>query len=291
MNNNSLVGRGLRVAVVFAMAALLLGGCDDLFGNNDKNTAPSPVEPAPTLPQDGTMTVFFSGTYSGTDEYLWCRLYQYEEWNMDHPPAVLAAGSALITSNTTFTLRTANESFGYTDTVWTGTGGAQYDMYVQTGDVNGTPSAEATERFGYYPVRPFINGNTTQEVDHLVGYSTGSGQLTVTLSGAAVHSGKPFGVGVFGTFGDEGPGDEVMIEAAAIGADGTAEIAFGAFSPPWDSRYYVVLSIFLEGNPETDPIAGDGDLIYKITPIPWHVNGGRHMRPAYADFRLFEGGS
>lgn len=291
MNNCGLVERGLRYLVVLALAILLLGGCDDLFGSSDKDKDP-PIEGPPTedpvLPvEDGTMTVFFNGTYSGPDEYLWCRLYQFEEWNIDHPSTMLAAGSARIASNTTLTLKTANENFGYTDTTWIGTGGRQYDMYIQTGNIDGTPSAAGTGRFGFYPVRPYVNGNTTQEVGELVSYSVDYGKLTVTLSGAAVHSGKTFGVGIFGTFGDGGPGDEVMTDAKVITADGKAVIDFETFVTPRDSEYYVVMTIFLEGTPAGGPIAGD--LIYKITPIPWYVNWNRHMRPAFKDFVLFQG--
>ena len=281
-----------RVYIVIAaasVAAIILAGC--AAAGADAGTGGSNGADAPQ--DDGTVTVSVSGTrisvsLSGAsgDNWLWAWLYTADEWNLDDPETILAAGSQQISDGTaSFVLKESDGSFGYTEVEWQGTGGSTYDLYFMTALESGGPLDEGMKTTADMPVSITMDGDKTVDVA-MVDYVPTTGTLTVTLSGAVAENGKLFAVAVW----DEGDGpwanepiDGTFEDATITAGTATVQIV------PWvgmqaATQYDVFIFIFMDQRPE-GPVPGE-DMLYKGEPVAWWVDGDRTMLPEYGDFEV-----
>jgi hypothetical protein len=237
--------------------------------------------------QDGGVTVSLSGAEAANGETLSIWVYEKDEWNVDSPDTVLAAGSGTISDGSvSCILKQSDGSFGYTTETWEGSGGTEYDLYIMTDNDAGTN----TKIYSPYPLTVLVDGDTTESIAYgsMQEYVPTTGTLTVTLSGAEAQDGETLVAGVWEEGGH--PADAPPItgaEATSSISSGTAEVTI----LPWDgmvaeTQYDVFIFIFTEGRSDGAPEPGK-DYVYKSTSaVPWYVDSDRTMRPAYEDFIL-----
>jgi len=260
------------------MAALLFGACESTGADSDNGGA------------DGTVTVSLSGASEVDGEHLWVWLYAGDEWNIDSPETVLAAGSQVISGGTaSFVLNESDENWGYTSAEWSGTGGASYDLYIMTAPETGEPSG-TSKTAADYPLSVTIDGNESVEVAYstMTVYEPTTGTLTVTLEGATGHDGEILAIGVFAE-GEHPANDEPLAHGSTAIASGTATVSVEpgdwAVTMEAGTEYGVFILITMEDRGDAGPTPGT-DYIYKThtDPVPWYVYGDRTMLPHYDDF-------
>lgn len=271
----------LAVALLALFALWSFGSCDTVLGSDDDDDNGGAA--------DGTATVSLSGASEVDGEHLWVWLYAGDEWNIDSPETVLAAGSQEISGGTaSFVLKESDENWGYTSDEWSGTGGNSYDLYIMTAPEDGEPT-ETSKIAAEYPLEVTIDGNESVEVAYstMAAYEPTTGTLTVTLEGAEEQNGELLTVGVWPK-GDHPAEDEPLAHGSTAIDSGTATVSI----EPWDSpaqeagtEYGVFIFITLEDRGDNGPAPGT-DYVYKThtDPVPWYVYGDRTMLPHYDDF-------
>ena len=138
----------------FIIACFVLAAMFCIFGCKSSDSS-----------DDGTITVYMSGSTIATAHGLYAYLYENGETDFNNSATVLACNwHQVLGGMATFVLKVDDGSWSPTAEDWVGSGGSTYDLYVYTAGDSGQPGS-SDYMTDPMPIEVTIDGNMNIDID------------------------------------------------------------------------------------------------------------------------------